>query len=182
MQIAVFGGSFDPIHIAHVAIVETALEKLNIDKLIIVPTYLNPFKNSFYFEPEIRLKLLRKVFQKYRNIEISNFEIAQKKVTYSFDTINYLKELYKPSKIYFILGEDNLKNLDKWYKINDLRNMVEFVVVTRKAYKSIEAKEFKILDVDIDISSTSLREEINMKYIPSEIQNDILNLTRGKSF
>ncbi|MBD3829662.1 MAG: adenylyltransferase/cytidyltransferase family protein, partial [Arcobacter sp.] len=48
MRIAIFGGSFDPIHIAHVAIVETALKQLDIDKLIIVPTYLNPFKNSFY--------------------------------------------------------------------------------------------------------------------------------------
>lgn len=50
MKIAIFGGSFDPIHIAHKKIVETALKELDIDKLIIVPTYLNPFKKDFLFE------------------------------------------------------------------------------------------------------------------------------------
>ena len=52
MKIAIFGGSFDPIHIAHKKIVETALKELDIDKLIIVPTYLNPFKKDFLFEPK----------------------------------------------------------------------------------------------------------------------------------
>ena len=63
MKIAIFGGSFDPIHIAHKKIVETALKKLDIDKLIIVPTYLNPFKKDFLFEPKERFKLLQKVYK-----------------------------------------------------------------------------------------------------------------------
>ncbi|BAK74485.1 MAG: nicotinate (nicotinamide) nucleotide adenylyltransferase [Arcobacter sp.] len=179
MRIAIFGGSFDPVHIAHVAIVEAALENLNIDKLIIVPTYLNPFKNSFYLKPEIRFELLTKVFQKFKKVEISNYEINQKKVSYTVDTVNYLNSLYQPTKIYFILGEDNIENLDKWYKINDLKKMVEFVVATRKGFESNKAKEFKILDINIDISSTLLREHIDMNYVPIEIKDDILNLKKG---
>lgn len=179
MRIAIFGGSFDPVHIAHVAIVEAALENLNIDKLIIVPTYLNPFKNSFYLKPEIRFELLTKVFQKFKKVEISNYEINQKKVSYTVDTVNYLNSLYQPTKIYFILGEDNIENLDKWYKINDLKKMVEFVVATRKGFESNKAKEFKILDININISSTLLREHIDMNYVPIEIKDDILNLKKG---
>jgi nicotinate-nucleotide adenylyltransferase len=179
VRIAIFGGSFDPVHIAHVAIVEAALENLNIDKLIIVPTYLNPFKNSFYLKPEIRFELLTKVFQKFKKVEISNYEINQKKVSYTVDTVNYLNSLYQPTKIYFILGEDNIENLDKWYKINDLKKMVEFVVATRKGFESNKAKEFKILDINIDISSTLLREHIDMNYVPIEIKDDILNLKKG---
>jgi len=179
VRIAIFGGSFDPLHIAHVAIVEAALENLNIDKLIIVPTYLNPFKNSFYLKPEIRFELLTKVFQKFKKVEISNYEINQKKVSYTVDTVNYLNSLYQPTKIYFILGEDNIENLDKWYKINDLKKMVEFVVATRKGFESNKAKEFKILDINIDISSTLLREHIDMNYVPIEIKDDILNLKKG---
>ena len=72
MRIAIFGGSFDPLHIAHVAIVHSALNKLDIDKLIVVPTYLNPFKNSFYLDPATRLILLQKVFNKIKNVEIPN--------------------------------------------------------------------------------------------------------------
>ena len=63
MRIAIFGGSFDPIHVAHVTVVEEALKKLNIDLLIVIPTYLNPFKSSFYLNPETRFKLLKKVFK-----------------------------------------------------------------------------------------------------------------------
>lgn len=176
MRIAIFGGSFDPIHIAHVAIVEKALIKLNIDKIIVVPTYLNPFKNSFYLEPKTRFELLKKVFQKFEKVEISDYEINQQKTSYSINTVNYLKNLYNPSKIYFIIGEDNLINLDKWQDIDKLKKLVEFVVASRNGFKNQKAKEFKSLDISIDISSTSLRNETNLDYIPIEIKDDILNL------
>lgn len=174
MQIAIFGGSFDPVHIAHKEIVKSALKTLKIDKLIIVPTYLNPFKNSFFLEPQIRFELLKKVFSKLKKVEICDYEINQKKVSYSFDTVNYLKDLYKADKIYLILGEDNLENLHKWYKIDDLKKLVEFVVAKRGGYKSKNIENFKTLDINIDVSSTSLRTNIDINYFPKNIREDIL--------
>jgi nicotinate-nucleotide adenylyltransferase len=183
VRIAIFGGSFDPIHVAHVAIVESALDKLDIDKLIIVPTYLNPFKNSFNLNPETRFELLKKVFHKFKNVEISDYEINQQKTSYSFNTVNYLKNLYKPSKIYLIIGEDNINDLDKWYKYDELKKLVEFVVASRTGFETKKANEFKSLDININISSTELRDKINLNYIPIEIKDDILNLKKkGKSF
>lgn len=180
MRIAIFGGSFDPLHIAHVAIVNGALEKLDIDKLIIVPTYLNPFKNSFYFDPKTRFELLKKVFHKFGNVEISDYEINQQRPSYSFDTVNYLKNLYNPSKIYLIIGEDNIENLNKWYKYNELKKLVEFVIASRAGFETKEANEFKSLNINIDISSTKLRDKIDLDYIPIEIKDDILNLKRKR--
>lgn len=182
MRIAIFGGSFDPVHIGHKAIVKTALSELNIDKLIVVPTYLNPFKKSFYLKPQTRLKLLKKVFNNFEKVDICDYEVNKEKLSYSFDTVSYLKKLYSTNKIYFILGEDNLKNLDKWYKIEELKTLVEFVVVTRNGFKSERTEKFKILDIDINISSSLLRENMNLDYIPIEIKNDILNIRKGKSF
>ena len=75
MKIAIFGGSFDPIHIAHKAIVKRALEELEIDKLIIVPTYLNPFKSNFYLEPKVRFELLKKVFEKVESFSLTEINI-----------------------------------------------------------------------------------------------------------
>jgi nicotinate-nucleotide adenylyltransferase len=178
VRIAIFGGSFDPVHIAHEAIVKTALEKLDIDRLIIVPTYLNPFKDSFYLEPTTRFELLKKVFRKFEKVEISDYEINQEKLSYTINTIKYLNDLYHPSKIYLILGEDNIKNLDNWYKIEDLREIVEFVVAKRKGFKTREAKKFRNLDININISSSSLRDKIDIKFIPIEIKDDILNLKK----
>lgn len=183
MRIAIFGGSFDPIHTAHVVVVEEALKELHIDMVIVVPTYLNPFKSSFYLKPETRFKLLEKVFKNFDKVRICDYEINQQKTSYSIDTVNYLKNLYNPSKIYFIIGEDNLKTLDKWHKIDKLKELVEFVVASRKGFESKEAKKFKNLDVNIDISSSSLRNKIDLNYIPKEIKDDILNLQeKGKSF
>ena len=119
----------------------------------------------------------------YDNVEISDYEITQQKPSYSIDTVNYLKNLYKPSKIYLIIGEDNIEDLDKWYKYNELKELVEFVVASRIGFKSKKANEFKSLDINIDISSTQLRNSMNLAYIPIEIKDDILNLKReGKVF
>ena len=104
MRIAIFGGSFDPIHVAHVTVVKEALNKLDIDTVIVVPTYLNPFKSSFYLNPETRFELLKKVFKEFEKVQVCDYEINQRKTSYSIDTVNYLKNLYHPSKIYLIIG------------------------------------------------------------------------------
>ena len=183
MRIAIFGGSFDPIHVAHVTVVKEALKTLDIDLVIVIPTYLNPFKSSFHLNPETRFKLLKKVFKNFEKVQICDYEINQQKASYSIDTVNYLKNIYKPSKIYLIIGEDNLKTLDKWHEIDKLNELVEFVVASRKGFESKKAKEFKNLDINIDISSSLLRDRIDFNFIPIEIKDDILNLQeKGKSF
>lgn len=181
MKIAIFGGSFDPIHIGHKIIVEEALKVLNIDKLIIVPTYLNPLKKDFLFAPKTRFELLKKVFKDNSKVEISDFEINQKKLSYTYETIRYIKTLYNPSKIYFIIGEDNLKSLHKWHNIDELKNNLEFVVAKRKGYNLL-SEEFKTLDVDVDISSTKLREKLDLKFIPKVIWQDLINLQKKEKF
>lgn len=178
MKIAVFGGSFDPVHIAHKAIVEIGLKELEVDKLIIIPTYLNPFKKEFLFEPQTRYELLRKVFKNNPKIEVSDFEINQKKLSYTYETIRYIKKLYNPSKIFFIIGEDNLKSLDRWHNIDELKENLEFVVAKRSSYNS-EKIEYKTLDINIDISSTILRKDLNLDYVPKEIWEDLKNLIKG---
>ncbi len=180
MQLAIFGGSFDPIHIAHEAIVNKALNSLEIDKIIVVPTYLNPFKSSFHYEPNIRFNLLKKVFNNNPKIEICDYEINQNRPVYSIETVNYLKNLYKPSKIFIIIGEDNIKDLNKWNNINELKELAQFVVFKRLGFENDKLNDFKTLDLNIDISSTQLREKVDLSYIPEQIKEDILELQQTK--
>lgn len=175
MHLAIFGGSFDPVHIAHVKIVDEALKQLEIDKLIVVPTYLNPFKTNYHLEPKTRYELLKKIFQKNEKIEISDFEINQNEAVPSIKTVNHLKNLYKPSKIYLIIGADNLKSLEKWYKFDELNSLVEFVVATRDGYKNDKLDSYKVLNINIDISSSKLREEFDLNFIPYQIKDDIIH-------
>ena len=169
MKTAIFGGSFDPVHLGHVEVVKKALENLDIKRVIIMPNYLNPLKSSFSAPPELRLKWLKEVFKNFQNVEISDFEISQNRPVYTIETV----KKFKPD--YFIIGSDNLKTLDKWKNIDELKNMVEFVVATRgEIDKNLLQKHNikKIIQVNIPVSSTDIR-NCNFKYLPKEIENEI---------
>jgi len=180
VNIAVFGGSFDPVHIAHETIVTQAVKKLDIDKLFVIPTYLNPFKTSFNYEPKIRSDLLKKVFINNQKIKVCDYEIKQNRAVYSIETIKYLKSLYEPSKIYLIIGADNIEHLDKWHKIDELKSLVHFVIASRDGFINNTLAEFISLKIDINISSTKLRDKIDLDFIPIQIKEDIIKLQRNK--
>ena len=169
MNIAIFGGSFDPVHLGHIEIVKKALKDKDIDKIIIVPNYLNPLKNSFSAPAELRYKWLKEVFKDIKNVEVSDFEIQKNRPVYSIETINH----FKPK--YFIIGSDNLKTLDKWHKIDEILKKVEFIVAKRGDIDKNLLKKYgikKIIDINIPISSTEIRNG-NFKYLPKQIENEI---------
>ena len=163
MRIAIFGGSFDPPHIGHIRIVQQALQELPIDLLIVVPTYLNPFKKRFVAPPQLRLRWLKKIFAPYPKVMVSDFEIRQDRPTYAIETVEYFKRRFAPQKIYYIIGSDNLKSLEKWKNYKRLKKEVEFVVATRgERVPPI----YKVLRVHVPISSTELRKDPKLRYLP----------------
>jgi len=165
VKIAVFGGSFDPPHKGHLRIIEQALQDLDIDLLVVVPTYLNPFKHSFTAPAKLRLRWLKKILAPYKKVRVCDYEIRQNRPTYTIETIEYLRRKYAPKKIYLIIGSDNLPTLHKWYKYRRLRKLVEFVVATRRGYR---VKGYKRLAVDIPISSTALRKDPKRRHLPKK--------------
>ena len=169
MKIAIFGGSFDPVHLGHIEIVKKAFQELDIDRLIIMPNYLNPLKHSFSAPPALRLKWLKEVFKNFKNVEVSDFEISKNRPVYSIETVNH----FLPD--YFIIGSDNLKTLDKWHKIDEILKKTELVVAKRgEVDKNLLSKYNikKVLDVDIPISSTEIR-NCRFEYLPKNIEKEI---------
>ncbi len=176
MRIAIFGGSFDPPHKGHLQIVSQALKELDIDYLIVVPTYLNPFKHHFTAPPKLRLRWLKKIFLGQRRVKVCDFEIARGRTTYAIETVTYLKKRYAPQKIYYIIGSDNLATLHLWRAYRRLKKEVEFVVATRRGYRI--KGNFKILLVDIPISSTKLRQRPIKRFLPPIVANEIIRFYR----
>ena len=174
MNIAIFGGSFDPPHIGHEKIIDLVISKLDIDKLFIVPTYLNPFKEEFHLDPNVRFELIKELFFDNKKIEICDFEVLQKRQVPTLETVNYLSSKYSLDKIYLIIGADNLKNIHLWYNFDKLKNLVEFIVITRSNY--IQKNEFVNTinyKLDVDISSSQLRKKMELKYIPNKIEKKV---------
>jgi nicotinate-nucleotide adenylyltransferase len=180
MSIAIFGGSFDPVHIGHEQIVYKVLQNITIDKLIIVPTYLNPFKNEFHLNPKDRFNLLYNLFDNDK-IEISKFEIEQRKAVPSIQTVKYFQKQYPLEDIYLIIGADNLESLHLWHKFQELKNLVKFIVISRDGYEvKNDIIQFINIKMDIDISSTTLREDLKLKYIPKKIQQKVNQIWKNE--
>jgi len=167
--IALFGGSFDPLHIGHKAIVK-ALQKLeDVDKIIIIPAFLNPFKSKSHAPSSLRYNWLEKVFNNFENVEIDDYELKQNKKINSVESVEYLLKKY--SKIYLIIGADNLSTLHKWHDYDKLRTKVTFIIATRD---NIEVpKSFLKLKIDTNISSTELRKNINISKLSKSCSNEI---------
>jgi len=182
VKIAIFGGSFDPPHIGHQTIVKRAIKKLDIDLLIVVPAFLNPLKVKSFLDAKTRFKLLKKLFSKLDKVKVSKFEIKRQRAVYSIETIQYIKNRYKPSKIYLIIGADNYKTFHLWDRYEQIKELVTLVVVTRDGYKYEISDDVKRLKVNIKISSTELRNTFKISYIPKRIRDKVKKIwkKRGK--
>ncbi len=176
MNIAIFGGSFDPPHIGHEAIVNKSLEILDIDKLFIIPTFLNPFKEKYHFLPKDRYNLLKQLFNN-KKIKILDYEIKQNNPISTINTIKHIILTINPKKIYLIIGADNLSTLHIWQDFEQLKDLVSFIVISRdrKCLKN-DIIQFKTINLDIKVSSTQVRLSRDLDFIPKKIQKKVQKL------
>lgn len=189
LNVAIFGGSFNPPHSGHRAIIECALKCEFIDLLIILPNFRNPLKGDSepFLSDEARVELLQKMIdeimldsadcavdsaiyaqnsQNLPKILLSNYEISQKKPSFSIDSILHFKQIYAPKNLYFIIGADILSELDKWHKIDEIRQAVRFIVATRGEIPI--PSEFLQFQVREDISSSAIRANQKFKDFVAE--------------
>ncbi|MDD2383919.1 MAG: nicotinate (nicotinamide) nucleotide adenylyltransferase [Sulfurospirillaceae bacterium] len=171
MKIAIFGGSFDPPHLGHQKIVHKALELLDIDKLLVVPTYLNPFKESSRAPSDLRKKWLEQLFGNCKKITILPFESDLKRQVPTIETILHVKHTYPHTKLYLIVGSDSYATLPQWTRYEELITHVEIVVASRNGFEY--PKDLKILPINVNISSSKLRENLDEIFIPKRIRQEV---------
>lgn len=180
MNIAIFGGSFDPPHFGHDEVVKSALKNLNIDKLIIIPTFLNPFKSEFGAPPNLRLQWCRTLWGNLSpKIIVSDYETSQNRAVASIDSVSYFKNKFNASRIYLIIGADQLNSLHKWHRYDELKALVSFVVACRDDIKIDE--NLQKLDINVKISSSKIKSELNFKQVPSVILSSVQSFYKDKN-
>ena len=132
-RIGILGGTFDPPHIGHIFISKKAIKKLNLNKILWIVTKKNPFKKKPHLSAKIRIKLSKKITKSNKKIFVKYFD-EKIKSSNTFELIKYIKKKNSMSKIYFIIGADNLKKLHKWKNWEKIPQLAKIVVFPRKNY------------------------------------------------
>lgn len=134
-RIGIFGGSFNPVHLGHLSIAETASREFDLQRVIFIPCKVSPFKTDDeprqYLDDKQRVEMLELSIKDRPNFEISLIELNRGGVSYSYDTVVEIKKIYPNSPLSFIIGTDSLLTLSKWHEIGALLNLCDFVTVER---------------------------------------------------
>ena len=171
-RIGILGGTFDPPHVGHLEISKFAIKKLKLSLLIWAVTKKNPLKKSPSATLKERIALSKKKINKIKKIRVKSFDKLIKS-SKTIDLIRYIKKNSK-SKIFFLMGSDNLVKFHKWDQWKKITDFCKIVVFPRTGYvkKTLTCKAIKTLGRDkilflrskkIDISSSKIRENY-LKY------------------
>ena len=168
MAIGVMGGTFDPVHVAHLAIAARALEVLPLDRVIFIPAARPPHKTEKDVSPiEHRLQMVRLAVAGDARLGVSDLEARRPLPSYTIETMKELRrEFGEEETFYFIMGADSLTQFFTWKDPEALLNACEFVVVPRPGVGMDDAderirKRAIVLDAPLmDVSSSDIRDRV----------------------
>lgn len=136
MRIAIFGGSYNPIHIGHIQLAKALCQQGVCDKLWLLVSPQNPFKQAStdLLDENIRLKLTRLAVANEPNIEVSDFEFQLPRPSYMVNTLAKMREAYPEHTFVLVIGADNWVKFSKWYKSDEIMQHHELAVYPRPEY------------------------------------------------
>ncbi|MDA1353153.1 MAG: nicotinate (nicotinamide) nucleotide adenylyltransferase [bacterium] len=125
-SLVVFGGSFDPVHSGHLAVIESAMKRDPSAKVVLMPTGQSPLKNTMVFSRAQRLIALIRATHGLKGLTISDYELLRSGPNYTIDTFEYLRDRYQPRQMILLIGTDQLMQIEKW---KDYTRLIENVSV-----------------------------------------------------
>jgi nicotinate-nucleotide adenylyltransferase len=174
-SIALLGGTFDPIHLGHLKVIEALAPKF--DQLALIPTgqpWMKPEEPTA--TPKQRLAMCEAALDDLpdsvqEKVFVMDIEVEKKGATYTFDTLQSLRAFFPRDNFTLILGTDAAASFSKWKRPDDIKKMAEILVVKRPGAKE---SDFKEIEVDaLDISSTQVREELAKSGISKSISKSV---------
>ncbi len=162
MKTGLFFGSFNPIHIGHMAIAQYMLEHTDIDKIWFVVSPQNPFKTkNTLLDQQHRLVLVRIATENDSKLTASNFEFSLPIPSYTVDTLAHMREAYPNEDFALIMGQDNLTSLHKWKNYETILEYHDIYVYPRPNAKSCELEKHPKIHLTqapmMDISAQFIR-------------------------
>lgn len=182
MKIGLYGGTFDPIHIGHLIVLENTLNFMGLDKIIVLPSSNPPHKqNKKKTDTSIRVEMVKAAIEDNPKLELSTFEANDDSVIYTHQTLDYFKNKYPEHEFYYIMGEDSFMTIDSWRNYEKILNdhLIVFartsiekdsdLVKKIEQIKKDNEKIYLIDNLNINISSTLIRDLVkenkSIKYL-----------------
>lgn len=164
-KIVLYGGQFNPIHTAHMLVANEVFHTINPDAFYFLPSYMAPLKgHNDYLDAHYRIKMIEMIIEQLGFGNICYAELERKGQSYTYDTLKTLIDQQPYDKFYFIIGSDQYDQLDKWYKIDELKQMLTFIVVNReKTTQKVDENMISITIPRMDISSSMIRQRVKDK-------------------
>ena len=142
-RIGLFGGTFDPIHMGHMAMAMAAKEALCLDRVIMIPCAISPHKSDAPAAGECRLEMIRIASKRHPWLESDWIELERRGPSFSWETAEEFRRRYPEARMFWVLGEDQWEALPRWEKPERLAALVEFVVMGRDGRDGGEREGFR---------------------------------------
>ena len=162
-SIALYGGSFDPVHRAHIEVAWAALKNCDLNAVIFIPTAQSPLKkNVAVASDEDRVEMLRLAIAEEPRFEVDSSELERGGISYTVDTIKAYQKAHEGCRLHCIIGADQFELLSQWRRIEEIASLVTFIVLHRPGHSIVESKVKGLRYVTIDAplmhhSSTEIR-------------------------
>lgn len=170
MKIAIVGGSFDPIHAGHIQMANYSIQTLKVDEVWFMPTSSTPLKNRDLTLNQQRLAMIDLVVQKNPKFKVCTLELEREGKSYTYDTLKELKKIYPDHEFYWIIGNDQLMQFDKWYKADELVQMAHFVCFDRDGQLTGSKYDITCMKMPpVPVSSSEIRIGNKLNYLPEEV-------------
>jgi len=180
MRVAIFGGTFDPVHSAHLEIAREALDYFHLDQVLFVPAAHPPHKSAHKHTPyEHRYKMVELACSGEPRFQPSRVEEGNER-SYSIHTIERLKSQRPQDDWCFLIGSDAFADIRTWYRWEDVVRAIHFLVVSRPGhnYYAPPGAHVSRLDNALRISSSELRRTLAKGESPREIPGAVLEYIR----
>ena len=179
VKLAIFGGTFDPIHEGHLALAREAAARFQLDRVFFVPAAHPPHKAGVTHAPYAdRVRMAELASQDDARFYVSRLEEDTSR-SYSIDTIEKIRAKLAPGdQLYFLIGADAFAEIRTWHRWRDVASGVRFLVVSRPGhfYQSPPGVEFdRIDDIEVAISSSAIRRALAARQSPAGLPAAILN-------
>ena len=158
MNICIFPGTFNPIHLGHIKMAEYVLSNYNFEKIIFIPSYLPPHKEIDSRLANHRYNMVKLALDSNPKFEISDIEYKSETKSYSLITVKKIIEQFDiKNRLNFIIGTDAFIKIESWYKAEELKGLVHFIVFPRAGDDILKINELKEKGWDFEIT--------NMNYV-----------------